>query len=138
MLNTPMAEQLVKLYPDVPFHKVLGIEIVGFEKDKVEIRLPFRGELAGGGQALHGGVISSLIDLSGALAAWSNHNPERGMKGSTVSITVNYLSAALGETIVSSATTVKRGKELIFCNVIISEENSKKLVANGSVIYRIV
>lgn len=136
-MTHPMIASLVSVYPDVPFQKLLGIEVVQVSPDKAVIRLPFRGELAGGGNAFHGGAISSLLDLTGALAAWSGHDPARGMKASTVTITTNYIAAALGTDVVATAHAVKRGKELIFCEVTISESGNGKLVANGTMIYRI-
>lgn len=137
MIN-PIVASLVKVYPDIPFQKLLGIEVIEVIADKAVVRLPFRAELAGGGNAFHGGAISSLLDLTGALAAWSGHDPARGMKAATVSLTVNYLSAALGTNIIATAHAVKRGKELIFCDVTITEEPTGKPVANGTMIYRIV
>jgi len=59
------------------------------------------------------------------------------MKAATVSMTINYLSAAQGSNVIAHATAVKRGKELIFCEVTINEETSGKKVANGTMIYRI-
>jgi len=133
----PMIESLVAVYPDVPFQKLLGIHVLEVSENKAVVRLPFRGDLAGGGNAFHGGAISSLLDLTGALAAWSGHDPGRGMKASTVTITTNYISAALGTDVIATAKAVKRGKELIFCEVVITEAGTERLVANGSMIYRI-
>lgn len=53
-------------------------------------------------------------------------------------MTTNFIAAALGTEVVASAHAVKRGKERIFCTVDITESGSGKLVANGSMIYRIV
>ncbi len=136
-MSDSLIDSLVNAFPDVPFQKLLGIQIVSVTEDKAVVRLPFRAELAGGGNALHGGTISSLLDLTGALAAWSGHDPSRGMKAATVSMTVNYLSPALGCDIIASATAVKRGRELIFTEVAISEEISGKPIANGTMVYRI-
>lgn len=133
-----MIDSLIAVYPEIPFQKLLGIEIVEVSQDLAVVKLPFRNELAGGGNAFHGGVIGSLLDLTGALAAWSGHDPARGMKASTVSMTTNFIAAALGTDIVARARALKRGKELVFCDVEISEARSGKLVANGSMIYRIV
>lgn len=134
---SPTVASLVKVYPDIPFQKLLGIEVIEVVTDKAVVRLPFRAELAGGGDAFHGGAISSLLDLTGALAAWSGHDPARGMKAATVSLTVNYLSAALGTNIIATAHAVKRGKELVFCEVAILEEPTGKPIANGTMIYRL-
>ncbi len=137
-MTHPLIESLVSVYPNVPFQKLLGIEVVEVATDKAVVRLPYRDDLAGGGNAFHGGVVSSLLDLTGALAAWSGHDPARGMKASTVTITTNYIAAALGTDIVATAHAVKRGKELVFCEVAICESGTGKLIANGTMIYRIV
>lgn len=136
-MTHPMISSLVAVYPEIPFQKLLGIEVVEVSENKAVVKLPFRKELAGGGDAFHGGAIGSLLDLTGALAAWSGHDPARGMKASTVSMTTNYIAAALGKDVIASAHAVKRGKELIFCSVDITESGSGKLIANGSMIYRI-
>ena len=47
------------------------------------------------------------------------------------------LAAALGKDIIATANAVKRGRELIFSEVSIREKGSDKLIANGSMIYRI-
>lgn len=136
-MTHPMISSLIAVYPEVPFQKLLGIEVVEVSENKAVVKLPFRKELTGGGDAFHGGAIGSLLDLTGALAAWSGHDPARGMKASTVSMTTNYIAAALGKDVIASAHAVKRGKELIFCSVDITESGSGKLIANGSMIYRI-
>jgi len=130
-------DTLIAAYPNVPFQKLLGIEIISVSTDRVTIKLPFRTELVGGGSALHGGVMSSLLDLTGAMAAWSGHDPSRGMKASTVSLTVNFLSAAIEKDIFATGTVRRRGKELIFCDVNITDNDGKD-IASGSMIYRIV
>ena len=130
-------DSLIKMFPDVPFQKLLGIEIVEVNQDMAKVRLPFKPELVGGGNAFHGGALGSLLDLTGALAAWSGHDIRNGMKAATVSMTINYLAAAQGSNVIAHATAVKRGKELIFCEVTINEETAGKTVANGTMIYRI-
>ncbi|MDP1540276.1 MAG: PaaI family thioesterase [Moraxellaceae bacterium] len=136
-MNELFLESLIKMFPEVPFQKLLGIEIVEVVAERALVCLPFRDELTGGNNTFHGGAISSLLDLTGALAAWSGHNTENGMRAATVSMTVNYLAAAQGKDIIATANAVKRGRELIFSEVSICEKESGKLVANGSMIYRI-
>ena len=70
------------------------------------MRLPFKPELVGGVNAFHGGAISSLLDLTGALAAWSGHDPEKGMKASTVTLTTNYVAAAQGTDIIATISSL--------------------------------
>ena len=135
----PQIAQLLKMWPDIGFQKLLGIEVLEASPQRAVVRLPHRMDLCGGGNALHGGVISSMLDLTGALAAWSGHDVARGMKASTVTLTVNFVGAAMGTAIVATGEVRRRGKELIFCDVQIVEDNAaRRLVATGSMIYRIV
>ncbi len=135
----PQIAQLLKMWPDIGFQKLLGIEVLEASPQRAVVRLPHRMDLCGGGNALHGGVISSMLDLTGALAAWSGHDVARGMKASTVTLTVNFVGAAMGTAIVATGEVRRRGKELIFCDVEIVEDNdARRLVATGSMIYRIV
>lgn len=136
-MNESLLDSLIRIFPDVPFQKLLGIEVVEVIAERAIVCLPFRPDLTGGNNTFHGGAISSLLDLTGALAAWSGHNPENGMRAAMVSMTVNYLAAAQGKDIIATANVVKRGKELIFLEVSIYEKESRKLIANGSMIYRI-
>lgn len=53
-------EALVSAYPNVPFQKLLGIEIVDLVPDRVTVKVPFRHDLGEWGEALHGGVMSGL------------------------------------------------------------------------------
>ncbi|MDF1822163.1 MAG: PaaI family thioesterase [Alcanivoracaceae bacterium] len=124
------------MFPDVPFQKLLGIEIIAVAKNMAKVRLPFRPELVGCGNAFHGGALGSFLDLTGALAAWSGHDIRNGMKAATVSMTINYLSAAQAS-VIAHAKAVKRGKKLIFCELSLNEETSDKTVANGTMIYLI-
>ena len=84
-MTETLVDSLIQMFPEVPFQKLLGIEIVEVATDRAVVCLPYRGDLAGGGNAFHGGAISSLLDLTGALAAWSGHDPKNGMKAATVS-----------------------------------------------------
>ncbi len=55
----------------IPFNKLLGIKIVNNEKDNLKIRLDMRDDLVGNfiKGILHGGVISSVLDVTGGMAA---------------------------------------------------------------------
>lgn len=130
-------DAIVKMYPELPFHKVLGFEILETATDLARVHLPFKNDLVGGGNAYHGGVIASLMDLTGALAAWSGHDPEKGTRAATVSFTVQYVAAARGEDVVAEARATGRVKELIFCDVSVRTKDANRLIAIGNLVYRI-
>lgn len=138
-MSKSYTDMIKEMYPQVPFQKLLGVEIVETGDDFAKVLIPFRQELAGGGNAYHGGVISSLIDLTGALSVWMGHDTEnKGVKASTVTLNVQFLSAALGQDIVAEGRCNKRGKELNFCSIDVFTADTHKLIAKGSIVYRIV
>lgn len=138
-MGSNYTDMIREMYPQVPFQKLLGVEVLDTADSYSKVQIKFRPDLAGGGNAYHGGVVSSLIDLTGALAAWMGHDTEKkGVKASTVALNVQFLSAALGEDIIAEGRCLKRGKELNFCDIEVNTADSKKLVAKGSIVYRIV
>lgn len=128
----------VAYFPGVPFHQHLGVEILETADDYVKMRLPHKKELTGGGDAYHGGVVASLMDCAGSLACYCGHDLSKGFRGSTVTLTIQYISAARGENLIAEGQVNKRGKELIFSDVTITTENEGRLIAKGVLVYRLV
>ena len=122
----------------IPFMRHLGMEFVEGSEGYIKTRLPFKQENTTAGDALHGGAIASLMDTTGSLAAWTT--AELGSPryfGSTVGINVNYLSGAIGEDIFAEGRVLKRGKEIIYSDVRVTNGEGK-LLAQGTVVYRII
>ena len=125
------------LMPTTPFLAGLGIVVERFEPDLAVIRLPFREDLTNDGTYYHGGVIASVIDTTGALAAWSNHDFEKGARASTIAISVQYVGACKRSDLVCTARAVKRGKELTFTEITAADGDGS-VVAHAVQTYRIV
>jgi uncharacterized protein (TIGR00369 family) len=136
------AEQLERraaipaIFAKTPFLAWLGLEVERFEPDDVATRLPFRTEFSNDGQTYHGGVVSTVIDTTGALAAWSNHDFDRGMRASTVSMALQYLAPASGSDLFCRAQTIRRARELIFTEIT-ATDSTGKVLAHGLQTYRI-
>jgi uncharacterized protein (TIGR00369 family) len=124
------------IFVQTPFLAWLGLQVEHYEPDDVATRLPFRVELSNDGRTYHGGVVGAVIDTTGALAAWSNHDFDRGMRASTVSMALQYLSAASGSDLLCRARTIRRARELIFTEITASDAGGKVL-AHGLQTYRI-
>jgi uncharacterized protein (TIGR00369 family) len=127
-----------KVVAAMPFTQRLGIEFVEGREGYAKLRLRFQKENSTAGDALHGGAIASLIDTTGAMAAWTTAeilSPR--YFGSTVGVNVNYLSAVIGEDAFAEGQVLKRGKEIIHCDVRVANA-SGKLCAQGTVVYRII
>ena len=126
-----------KMFVSTPFIKGLGMVIERYEADDVSIRLPFRADLTNDGVYYHGGVVASVIDTAGALAAWSNHDFDKGMRASTVSLSIQYVGACKKSDLLCHGTTVRRGKELTFTEITAADAGGS-VVAHAVQTYRIV
>jgi uncharacterized protein (TIGR00369 family) len=125
------------LMPTTPYMGWLGIVFERYEPDDVTVLLPFRQDLTNDGTYFHGGVIASVMDTTGAAAAWSNHDFEKGTRASTVSISVQYVGAAKRSDLICHAHTVRRRKELIFTEITATDAEGD-VVAHAVQTYRIV
>jgi len=131
-------ERMANVIATVPFMKHLGMEFVEGGEGYAKIALRYQDENSTWAKALHGGAIASLIDTTGAMAAWTTAEIATPKYfGSTVGVNVNYLSGAIGEDIYAEGRILKRGKEIIYTDVRVTNE-SGKLLAQGTVVYRIV
>jgi uncharacterized protein (TIGR00369 family) len=69
-------EELMKLLPDfvemqIPFNKVLGLRVESLDIDRICFKIQMKEELVGNPMRgiLHGGVISSVLDVTGGMTA---------------------------------------------------------------------
>jgi len=133
--RTPL--DLLKLMEEhVPFNRLLRIRGESVGRGACVLLLPVREEFVGDPRrpALHGGVVSSLIDTAGGLAAWSALAP--GESVSTVDLRVDYLEpAGLGEPLRAEAELVRKGNRV--CHVRIAVTQGGVLVAEGRGVYNI-
>ena len=121
-----------------PFMKHLGMEFVEAREGYAKLKMRYQDENSTAFKALHGGAISSLIDTTGAMAAWTTAEIATPRYfGSTIGINVNYLSGAIGEDIFAESHVLKRGKEVIYSDVRVTNA-AGKLLAQGTVVYRII
>lgn len=126
------------LFPTTPAMSMLGMVVESFEPDRVVMRLPHRRDLTNDGTAYHGGIIATLMDSAGGLAAWSNHDFSKGSRAATVSISIQYVGAATaGSDLWCEGRALRRGRELIFCEMRVTD-SADRLLAHGQLTYRIV
>ncbi|HEY5638614.1 MAG TPA: PaaI family thioesterase [Dehalococcoidia bacterium] len=131
-------DRMAKVIAAMPFTKHLAMEFAEGGEGYARIRMRYQDENSTAGRALHGGALASLIDTTGAMAAWTTAQIATPKYfGSTVGVNVNYLSGAIGEDVFAEGRILKRGKEIIYTDVRVTNEEGK-LLAQGTVVYRIV
>lgn len=128
----------------IPFNKVLGfrVESIGYESVKVSFQM--RGELLGHYKRgmLHGGVISSAIDVTGGLAAFMGLQKkmpgetleariERFGRVSTIDVRIDFLRPGVGKRFTVEAYALRTGNKVAVTRIELSNDNDD-LIAVGT------
>ena len=123
-------EKLLQLLKEIteekiPFNKLIGMKIETLDLDKIGIRFEMHPKLVGNFTRgnLHGGVISSVLDVTGGMVAWTgimkkmegqsfDEISERFNKIGTIDIRVDYLRPGLGEYFIATGSTLRTGNRV--------------------------
>lgn len=124
----------------IPFNRFLGLKLDDVSDGAVTLRVPFRDELVGDPTrpALHGGVISMLIDTAGGAATFVA--ARQLSKVSTVDLVVDYLRPGPLKDLVARAQVARRGNRVCIATVEVSAAGEEELgpFARGRGVYNIV
>lgn len=120
--------------PHSPHAVALGISIESIEPDHAVLTMPYKPELATMGDVVHGGAISTLIDTAATVAAWAIEEVPESPAGATVSLAINFSSAARAVDLKADARVIKRGKKLSNVEVHATDPDGK-LIAHGIATY---
>ena len=131
----------------IPFNKVLGVKVDAMSSESVSASLQMREELLGhyARRMLHGGVIASVIDITGGLSAvmsikedTTDDNPktrrEMADRVSTIDLRVDFLRPATGERFVAKAYPLRTGKRIAVIRTELRNDQDN-LVAVGTSTY---
>jgi uncharacterized protein (TIGR00369 family) len=118
-----------------PFAQKVGLRLERIDPDTAEVVLPFAEANVTMGDVVHGGAISTLVDVAAVAAAWSNHEIGENPNGATVALSVNYLGAARGSDLHAVGRVTRRGRRLCFCAVEVRDAGDEP-IAQGLATYR--
>ncbi len=119
---------------DPLFVQLIGVNVEEVREDYCRLSLPFRGDLLQAGGAIHGGVISTLLDTACVPAVGSGFDKARPY--STISMQVQFLSGASQTDLEAVGWVAKRGKSIAFCNSVVQTSDGK-LLATASLTFKI-
>jgi uncharacterized protein (TIGR00369 family) len=123
-------EKLLKLLQEIteeriPFNKLIGMKVVNLDLESIGIRFEMRPELIGNFMRgnLHGGVISTVLDVTGGMVAWTGimkkmegrsfeEIAEKFAKIGTIDLRVDYLRPGLGKYFIATGNTLRTGNKL--------------------------
>ncbi|HEX7928372.1 MAG TPA: thioesterase family protein [bacterium] len=123
----------------IVFNKMLGLEIVSAADGKASLRFDMKPELVGNFTMviLHGGVISSALDVVGAIAVVAGFPDDAPMYAmGTVDMRVDFLSPGKGKSFVATGTVMRHGRILSSTRMeLVNDEGT--LIATGTAVYRV-
>ena len=147
VLTDELRAAVASFFERIPFNRLLGIELDELSAERVTMHLPMKPELIGNfvQGILHGGVISTLLDVCGGamalIGAFDKHQHlssqermTRLSKLGTIDLRVDYLRPGRGQRFSATAVLLRSGNKVA---VVRSELHSEDgtLVAVGTGTY---
>jgi len=122
---------------EIRFNAYLKMNVAQLGDGYARLEIPYREELIGDPlrPALHGGVVSTLLDTAGGIAAFTSVAP--GDLLSTVDLRVDYLRPAGLLDVVAEGRVVRIGNRVAVCDIVAYQDDPKKPVATGKGVYNI-
>ena len=112
------------------FGRLLGTQLIAYDNELVELRLPLREDLLQQNDFAHGGVLSYLADNALTFAGASR----LGLAVLTAEYKINYLRPAVGSALIARASVIYAGKTLATCRsdvFSVSADGVEKLCATA-------
>jgi uncharacterized protein (TIGR00369 family) len=110
-LTAAQLERIQKALDDLPFAKLIGIELDQINEGVATLGLEVRNDLMQNNGVVHGGAIASLIDTAAAFAIVSVL--PSGERVTTVDLTISYLRPLTTGRARATARVVRAGRRLI-------------------------
>jgi len=119
-LTAAQLKRIHQALAEVPFAKLVGIELEEIATGVATLALEVTGELKQNNGIVHGGAIATLIDTAAAFAVISVLPVDE--QASTVDLTVNYLRPLRSGRARATARVVKAGKRVIVVTAEMADE----------------
>lgn len=132
----------------IPFNQLVGLNVVKLTPEVVEVHTAMRHELIGNTvqHILHGGVVSTLLDVAGGLVAMAQSiekmenlttkNVENRLKNvGTIDLRIDYLLPGKGSEFTAYAYVIRHGKKVAVSRMELKNEKGRQLaVGTGTYI----
>jgi len=121
----------------VPFMAARKLHIEHMADSHSRIVMPFTDANADESGAMHEGAALALLDTTGAMASWAETGPGP-YKASTPALQAQILGPPPKDDLIGYGRVIQRDQDLFFSAVEIASASDARLIARGTVIYRIV
>jgi uncharacterized protein (TIGR00369 family) len=142
-------QELHNAFAEIPFNQVLGLRLEDLNQDAISLRFALKPELIGNyhQHILHGGVISSVLDMAGGVAAMTSviaknidtnlaHIKNILSKTSTIDLHIHYLKPGNSHAFIAKAKVQHSGNKICFTSMELYTEE-QTLIATGTATYLI-
>ena len=119
-----------------PFSSQLELQTESIKPDVARVRMPWSTARTTVADVVHGGAISALVDSAATAAAWSSVDDPEGYRGTTIGISVSFLSAARATDLTAEARVTRRGSSVCFIEVDVRDAGGEA-IASGIVHYKL-
>ncbi|WP_434927891.1 thioesterase family protein [Shewanella sp. HL-SH8] len=139
-MTTPIQAQVLQQVAEifdkhVPFHNLLGLDIIRYDIQGVEVAIKMKPELIGNihQNILHGGVTATILDVVGGLTVFA------GLVGSrdnwqieelqqrlttlgTIDMRIDYLRPGRGQVFTGTGSVIRSGNRVSVCRMELHNE----------------
>ena len=112
----------------------LGFKLIDWKEGYARLEMPVRSDHRNTVGFLHGGVISSLLDIAGAVAGSYGDAIER--VSSTVNLNVNFMAPHQADTVVAEGELVRKTTSLFFAEARLLDPENNRLCAAATGTYK--
>jgi uncharacterized protein (TIGR00369 family) len=132
---------------NIPFNKVIGLKVESLDMENICVRIDMKDELIGNPlkKILHGGVISSVLDVTGGIVAMAGvidqmegrsieEISSRLLKIGTIDLRIDYLRPGKGKFFLATGTTMRTGHKVSVVRMQFHNDK-EQLIAAGTGTY---
>jgi len=112
----------------------LGFKLIDWKSGYVRLEMPVRGEHRNTVGYLHGGIISSLLDIAGAVAG--SYGDAKESVSITVNLNVNFMAPHQADRVVAEGELVRTTTSLFFAQARLLDPENNRLCATATGTYK--
>jgi uncharacterized protein (TIGR00369 family) len=112
----------------------LGFRLIDWKEGFAKLEMPVRGEHRNTVGYLHGGVISSLLDIAGAVAG--SYGNAKDSVSITVNLNVNFMAPHQADTVVAEGELIRTTSSLFFAQAKLYDPERNLLCASATGTYK--
>lgn len=135
-----MPEESIKSFLDNPtvyegtYLQFLGFRLTSWKEGFARLEMPVRNNHRNTVGYLHGGIVSSLLDIAGAVAG--SHSVSKELVSVTVNLNASFMSPHTGDIAIAEGELIRSTKTLFFAQSRLIDADSNRLCAIATGTYK--